>query len=212
MNRMWMEWSIPLQKLEVGKIQAGLLQNSGKPLTPLSYVDGSFALQHVNILLPSLAVKEYDATTGRLILNLSEAPQVQAKLMALQDYLLNMVYQNQRRWFPDSNRSKDQMTALFQTFVEPQQLHLYCPVQTQDKKYSLSIWKDGIWQKIVGPNVFQVGDMIRVALRLQGISYQMNQTGSWTGRFRVQHRICSIYYCNSATVSSTNLLKNSNAH
>ena len=213
MNRMWMEWTVPLQKLEVSKIQPGTLQISGKPLTPLSYVDGQFILQHLNILLPALPIKEYDPETGRLILGLSETPQIQAKLMALQDSFLSTVYLNQRKWFSDSNRSKEQMAALFQTFVEPTSLHLYCPLQTQDKKYSLFVWKKGVWERLVSPGLLEKGDMIRVALRLQGISYQMNQSGSWTGRFRIQHRIFSIYHCGSlSSIASSNLLNNSNTN
>lgn len=215
MNPMWMEWSVPLQKLEVSKIQPGMLQKSAKPLTPLCYVDGQFTLQYLNVLLPPLPVKEYDAVTGKLILSLNESPQAQAKLMALQESFLSAVYSNQRLWFSESTRSKEQLQTLFQTFVEMNQLNLYCPIQTQEKKYSLYIWKENSWHKLISPGLLEKGDMIRVALRLQGISYQMNQSGTWTGRFRIQHRIFSIYHCGSRSgfaSTSSNLLKNSDAH
>lgn len=194
---MWMEWSIPIQKLEVSKIKTGILQKSLKPLTPLSYVDGPFHLQHLNILLPPLPIKEYDAQTGKLVLNLQDSQQTYQKLSALQDTLLQAVFQNQRQWFPESSRSKEQIQTFFQPFLENMNLHLYCPVQSQEKKHFLHVWKQGSWSVLSGPGVcIEKGDTIRVALRLQGISYQMNQaSGAWTGRFRVQHRIFSIYHC-----------------
>jgi hypothetical protein len=191
---MWMEWTIPIQKLEVSKIQFGSLQRTFKPLTPLSYTDGPIVFQNLNLLLPPLLIKEYDSSTGKLILNLAESPSTAAKLLALQDSLLNSVFQNQKAWFPDSNRAREQIQNFFQSFVENTSLHLYCPLSTQEKRHTISVWKDNEWKRLDMAGLLSKGDSIRVALRLQGISYQMNPTtGSWTGRFRVQHKISSIY-------------------
>lgn len=194
-HRMWMEWSIPIQRLDLTKITPGSLQKSLKPLTPLEYRDGQIVLKHLNILLPFLAVKEYDTNTGRLTLHLPDGHPIQGKLQSLQETLLLLVHQHQKLWFPDSNRSKEVIQQFFQPFVEGNTLHLYCPLQTQDKKYFLHIWKDDKWHKLTSTGLLQKGDNIRVALRLQGISYQTNPlTSSWTGRFRVQHRIMAIYH------------------
>lgn len=191
-----MEWTIPIQKVEVSKIQVGSLQRLAKPLSSLSYSDGPIVFQHLNILLAPLTVKEYDTQTGKLILSLSESTATAAKLSALQGSLLQSVFTNQRQWFPESNRTKDQIQSLFQSFVENNHLYLYCPVQTQEKRNSIHVWKDSLWHKLSGPGLLHKGDSIRVALRLQGISFQMNpSTGVWTGRFRVQHKISCIYVC-----------------
>lgn len=189
-----MEWTIPIQKLEVSKIQVQQLQKNMKPLTPLSYADGPIVFQNLNLLLPPLTVNEYDSSTGRLILSLSDSQQTAAKLLALQESLLLSVYTNQRTWFPESNRTRDQIQKLFQPFVENTSLHLYCPLQVQEKRHTISLWKDGEWKRLSLPGMIQKGDSIRVALRLQGISYQLDATtGVWTGRFRVQHKISCIY-------------------
>jgi hypothetical protein len=191
-----MEWTIPIQKLEVSKIQVGTLQKLVKPLSPLSYNDGPIVFQNLNLLLPPLLIKDYDTQTGKLVLSLAESTATSAKLSALQASLLNSVYTNQRQWFSDSNRTKEQIQSAFQSFVENSSLYLYCPVQTQEKRNSIHIWKDNTWNKLTGPGFLQKGDSIRVALRLQGISFQMNATtGVWTGRFRVQHKISCIYVC-----------------
>ena len=190
------EWSVPIQRLEVKKVNVGDLQKSAKPITPLSYIDGPFQLQHLNILLPPLPIKEYDLQSGKLVLSLSDSGSTSAKLLALQESLLTSVYGHQRKWFPDSERSKEMIQALFQPFLESDLLHLYCPLQTQEKRHSLHIWKEGGWKRLSVAGLIQKGDSIRVALRLQGISFQLNpSTNSWTGRFRVQHRIFSLYHC-----------------
>jgi hypothetical protein len=195
---MWMEWSIPIQKLELPKILPGTLQTTGKALTPLEYKDGPFALKHLNILLPPLTIREYDATTGKLTLFLPDQSAILQKLLALQESLLLLVYQHQKSWFPESSRTKEQISHFFQPFVEGNNLQLYCPLQTSDKKYFFSIWKEGAWSWLTAPGVLQRGDILRVALRLQGISYQTSpQTGSWTGRFRIQHKIMCMYHCGS---------------
>ncbi len=193
---MSMEWTIPIQKVEVSKIQFGPLQKSFKPLTPLSYADGPIVFQNLNILLPPLPIKEYDSSTGKLILNLAESPNTAAKLFALQDSLLNAVHANQKIWFGDTSRTRDQIQNYFQSFVETTSLHLYCPLSSQEKRHTISIWKDNQWKKFESTGLFAKGDSIRVAMRLQGISYQMNaSTNVWTGRFRVQHKIICLYSC-----------------
>ncbi len=197
---MWMEWTIPIQKLELAKILPGSLQTSLKPMTPLEYRDGPFVFRHLNILLPPLIIKEYDSTSGKLSLHLPDQTPIHNKLMALQETLLQLVYQHQKTWFPDSNRSKDMISNSFQPFVESNSLQLYCPLQSQDKKYFFYLWKDNAWHRLSEPGLLQKGDTIRVGLRLQGISYQTHTgTGTWTGRFRVQHRIMCMYHCASKT-------------
>lgn len=191
-----MEWSVPIQRLEIKKVSVGDLQSGPKPITPLSYDDGPFHLQHLNLLLPPLPIKDYDPQSGKLVLGLSEAGQTSAKLLALQESFLTSVYLHQRKWFPDSERPKEVIQALFQPFLENDSLHLYCPLQTQEKRHTLFIWKEGSWKRLVVAGLIQKGDSIRVALRLQGISFQVNPiTHLWTGRFRVQHRIFSLYHC-----------------
>jgi hypothetical protein len=205
-----MEWTIPIQKLEVNKIQVGTLQKSLKPLTPLSYADGPIVFQNLNLLLPPLTVKEYDSTTGKLLLSLTESPSTAAKLLALQESLLQSVFTNQKQWFAESMRTREQIHSSFQAFLENTCLHLYCPLQNQEKRHTISIWKEGEWHRLATTGLIQKGDSIRVALRLQGISYQLHpSTGIWTGRFRVQHKISCIYHCPPL---HRELLKNTNAH
>jgi hypothetical protein len=193
---MWMEWVIPIQKVDVDKLRVGSFQKTLKPISPLSYADGQLVFQTLNLLLPPLLIKEYDSTTGRLLLSLSESPGTLAKLNALQDTLLTTVHTSQRNWFPESTRSKEQIQLYFQPFVEASTLHLYCPLQTQEKRHTIHVWRDGQWKRLIAPGLLTKGESIRVALRLQGISYQMNPTtGQWTGRFRVQHKISCMYVC-----------------
>jgi hypothetical protein len=68
-----MEWVIPLQKLEVSKIQTGGFMNGVKPLAPLYYMDGETHFPSLSLLLPALLVKTYDSNTGKLVLSLKDS-------------------------------------------------------------------------------------------------------------------------------------------
>lgn len=191
-----MEWTVPLQKLEVSKVNVGTVRYGEKPMAPLSYADGAIHMPSMNILLPPLIVKEYEPHTGRLRLSLQEMNQTSSKLTALQDTLLRFVAEKQSTWFPGSRRSAEELRALFQPFVENQSLHLYCPsnlIGSSGIFFWNRVWKKGI---DVNPQTISKGDILRVAFRIQGISFQQNTLQDlWTGRFRLQHKILYIFHC-----------------
>ena len=190
-----MEWTIPLQKLEVDKLQVGGIRYGDKPMAPLAYHDGPIHMPSMNILLPPLYVKEYDATTGKLRLSLSETAATAVKLSALQDTLLQLVYQKQQSWFPGSRRTAEELRSLFQPFVEGQSLHLYCPSLMRGGS-GISFWKNNEWKHGVEDTTISKGDVLRVAFRIQGISFQQNvKQDIWTGRFRLQHKILFLFHC-----------------
>lgn len=189
-----MEWTIPLQKLEVEKVNVGAIRYGEKPMAPLAYFDGPIHMPSMNILLPPLQVREYDAITGRLKLSLSDAPNTASKLSALQDTLLGLVFLQQQHWFPGSHRSADELRSLFQPFVESQCLHLYCPSNLKGTS-GISFWKKNVWNHGVDAESFSRGDILRIAFRIQGISFQQNiKQDIWTGRFRLQHKILYIFH------------------
>ena len=197
-----MEWVIPLQKLEVSKVQMGSFINGAKPLVPLSYVDGETYFPSLSLLLPHLIVKSYDPQSGKLALSLRDSTSAFHKLQALQSTLLTAVLTNQTAWFNQSWREITELQALFQPMVEGDILHLYCPVSVQDKKSggvdSIVVYRNEnggpvIASQGVRPTFIQPGDTVRISLRIQGISFHNHPTyGDWTGKFRLQHKIIAV--------------------
>jgi hypothetical protein len=198
-----MEWVIPLQKLEVGKVQMGTFMNGHKPLVPLSYTDGVHCFPSLSILLPHLRVKAYDAQSGKLELLLRESHSAFHKIEALQNTLLNTVVNNHTKWFNQTRRDVSELQQLFQPMVEGDVLHLYCPVSMQDKKSggvdSIVVYRSEKGGPIINsqgirPSFIQPGDSVRICLRLQGISFHNHPTyAEWTGKFRLQHKIIALY-------------------
>jgi len=192
-----MEWTIPLQKLEVGKVNVGTFLNGTKPLVPLAYVDGQIHFPALNILLPPLVVKTYEPQTGKLDVSLKESPIAYQKLLALQKTLFQLVVNQQNNWFGRQSRSHEDLNSLFQPMIENDTLHLYCPVTVQDKKTGaecILVYSQNTLSKGVKAGDIQPGSTIRVAFRLQGISFHNNPVnGQWSGKFRFQHKILGIY-------------------
>jgi hypothetical protein len=198
-----MEWIIPVQKLEVGKVNIGTLVVGLKPLVPLSYRDSNVHFSSLSILLPHLLVKAYDPRTGRLDISLKENPQTLQKLQAIQSTLLTAVLQNQVAWFSQEVRTYQELQRLFQPMVEGDILHLYCPITVQDKRGvqdSIIVFRKqepgGDIENYQGmrAQMLQPGDTVRIAMRIQGISFHNHPSvGEWTGKFRLQHRIMAMF-------------------
>lgn len=213
-----MEWCVPLQKLEVGKVHLGPLYSQQqitigrpvrdkKPIAPLGYVDGQIVLPALNILLPVLTVQSYNAQTGRLEVSIDNAFSI-GKLQALQQTLLNAITVYQQGWFNSSVFTHEDILHAFQPMIENNILHLYCPViartsTDEQRKYSgnlTRIWVNNEWQDGLLPGVLKSGQRIRIALQIQGISLQL-QNDQWTGRSRLQHRILGILIQNTPPVN-----------
>ena len=185
-----MEWSIPLQKLEVGKVQIGEIQHSEKSLVPLAYFDGQNSFLNLNIFLPKLKVEEFDTKSGKLVLSLKENSLSEVKLNALQSTLLGAVYIQQRTWFPETFFSIEALNNSFKPIVQNGLLNLYYPVQLASE---VRIYKDGVWHTSYTPGLINPNDSVRIMFRIQGISFHKNMYNNiWSGKFRLQHRIYAV--------------------
>jgi hypothetical protein len=183
-----MEWAIPLQKFEVGKVQIGELQNNDKLIVPLAYFDGQNIFNNLNIFLPKLKVQEFDIISGRFVLSLKENLYFEAKLNSLQTTLLGAIFIQQKVWFPSNFYNFDILQQYFRPIIENGFLHLYFPVQNYIK-----IYKNGIWYDEYQPGLIKPNDEVRVMFRIQGICFHKNNYNNiWSGKFRLQHKICAI--------------------
>ena len=186
-----MEWTIPLQTFEVGKVQIGPLTSGPKRLAPFNYADGELRFPNLSILLPVATVKSYDATTGRLALNLPHSSAGLARLRTFQDMLVQSVISQQRTWFPGEHpRTSEEIRAGFQSMLEGDTLHLYCPSVSTGIQ-DIHVHSKGGWTQGVKASFLQPGYPVRLAIRIQGLSFHQSTSG-WTGKFRLQHRVLSV--------------------
>lgn len=165
-------------------------------MVPLAYADGDLHFNSLALLLPVLTVKSYEPHTGRLALSFQGASDVFTKLHSLQESILSAVRNQQDTWFSSGGGRQKETESVregFQPMLDRSTLYLYCPQGTEGAGtlHDISIYSKGVWTKgRVPPSLLTTGARVRIALRIQGISFQMN--GGWTGKFRLQHRILAV--------------------
>jgi hypothetical protein len=191
-----MEWTIPTQNLDVSKVRISSVTKSYKSMAALSYIDGELVFPSLSILLPHLMVKSYDVESGKLVLSLSGLTALSNKITALQTLILQTTYANYRSWFSgEKERTYNELTTLFQPLISHGAIYLYCPLSNIAPYNDIRVFSGGGWTNNTSPStLFKVGNKIRIAVRLQGISFHQHPvTKMWTGKSRVQHRILAIY-------------------
>ena len=165
-------------------------------MAALSYTDGELQFPSLSILLPPLVVKAYETETGRLSLSLSGAQLVTNKISALQNAMITNAHTNHRSWFPgEKERGHEELACMFQPLISHGALHLYCPLTTAGSFNEIQLYSGGAWSRgTISSAVFATGKQIRIAVRLQGLSFHQHHiTRAWTGKSRVQHRILAVY-------------------
>lgn len=165
-------------------------------MASLSYLDNGLQFSSLSVLLPTLAVKSYDTETGRLSLSLQGYQSVLNKLNALQTLMLNTTHSNYRSWFSgERDRAYEELVTGFQPLISHGCIHLYCPQSTFGSFNEIQIYSGGTWSRgSISSGLFTAGKQVRVAIRLQGISFHQHHISrAWTGKSRVQHRILTIF-------------------
>lgn len=212
-----MEWQIPIQKVEIGNIHIGqpygrqqLGGSTGstqqKPMVPLSYFGTQFRMPFMSVLFPPLHILEYNATTGRLVLDMSISPLACIKLNTLQETIMNAIVYHQSTWF-GTHFTKEEVKDGFQQIIEGNHivLHFYTgakggssntqiyraassPLAESGSNATLASTSKATYTQLTA-NDLRPGQRIRVGVKIHGISFLTNATGAWTGRCRLQHRI-----------------------
>lgn len=189
-----MEWAVPLQNLDIQKIQINPPIHGYKLISPIGYSDTDIHFNTLCILLPPLPVKSYDPSSGRLQISLQGCG-YSNKLLGLQELLIQTLLTQQRAWFSgDKQITKDEIKHGFQPFVDRNTIHLYCPTSTTAAANEIHSYSGKKWvYDIISPALFTIGKEVRLAIKFQGLSFHQHHiTKMWTGKFRLQHRIIAI--------------------
>jgi len=187
------EMTLPVQSIDTTNIQLGNIVKGAKLVSSISYTHPISTMPSLSILLPIMPVHSYDPVSGHLILQITDVSNMK-RLNAIQDSILKLIRANQRTWFPEFKPRGDDMRTGFQPMVEGNLLHVYCPLSTGGP-YDIHLYNNE-WSRGTRGQI-KVGQNIRAVLRIQGVSFHQNAlTGVWTGKFRLQHRILSLYILN----------------
>ena len=175
--------SIPYQAFEIENVHLTPFQcdRYGKSIAQLSYKDNSIDFQDISLLSPPLKVIQYQPESSRLRVDLSDQLHFQNKLSMLQEYLVGTFFMHQQSFLNQCYKSAEYIRHLFYFLLDNSVLSLYI-YPTASIKLA-----NGQHAKIMD---LKPGDMIRVVIRLQGISQLMNREMI---RLRLHHSVPAIW-------------------
>lgn len=187
------EMTLPIQGIDPAHIQLSSLAAGHKLTSSIHYTHPITAMPSLSILLPSMPVHSYDSVTGHLVLQIVDTAHMK-RLNTIQEHILKLIRMHQKTWFPDFKQRGDDIRTGFQPMIEGNLLHVYCPVSTGGP-YDIHVY-NGEWSRST-KDILKIGQNVRIVLRIQGVSFHQHQaTGAWTGKFRLQHRILTLYIIN----------------
>jgi hypothetical protein len=198
----WAEMFVPILSIQPNQIQLDEPRKSNGPGVPfyaqerliaqVSYKTDLFRLPVLSVLLPWMRVHSWDSTTGRLELELDPTNPVYSKLQQFQEAILTTLADHPT-WLRMVGCTKDSLKVNFQPILSGKVVTIYLHGPNQDTKPvgRVWIWKDG-WQKGAVASSFRKGQLVKTALRFQGLCFLQSPTQPT--RLRIQHQTVAMYH------------------
>lgn len=151
----------------------------------------------LTILTHFVKVASWDSSIGRLDLEVDSSSPGYTKLQSIEEALLGLLASHPS-WLRSQKSSKEELKHAFQHILKDNIFTVYLHGQNQDTKPIGRVWiyKENQWTKGVTPSSFKRGQLLRIALRLQGICF-LQYPGVPT-RLRIQHQTVAVLHKSAA--------------
>jgi hypothetical protein len=182
--------TIPYQAFEIGNIHLTPFQldRYGKTIARLAYKDTALDFHDVSILSPPLTILDYNSDTSRLRLDLSDHYNFQVKINTLHEYLISTFFIHQQTLLNRVDVPYEEIRRLFYFLLDGCTLSLFIYPTVVVKK------ENGVHCRVCD---LKKGDVIRCAIRIQGISQIINKDEL---RLRLHHSVPSIWFIAASTL------------
>jgi len=184
-----MEFAIPITRFDPNNVVLNQPRSgSYKKTIPFGYTDNSLTFSSLVLNLEPLKVVEIDWDKNQLVLEEYTNLSFLSKLEQSQRLVNTQISNNFRKFLID-DELPDILTILpLQSCVKSRRITLYL----SNEPSNLPFFNDGLAAKFSRETV-QPGDLIRVIVRLHGVSLQMTPSNIWTGKSRIQHHVLELY-------------------
>jgi hypothetical protein len=179
---------MPLTAIEPSSLALEINKSGKTPYGKIKYSNTVLQLEPFSVITPSFPILKYDSTRGRIDFDLACDMQSCTKFKAIQDHLINLLYQQQYDWFQSHSITLDDVRAKFQPFLQGTVLSIYLSTLLRSGK-PIWIWKSNTWSTTLKPGVLQAGQSVRLLLRLSGIQSFFNVNSSSLKCHIVMHPI-----------------------
>jgi sucrose-6-phosphate hydrolase SacC (GH32 family) len=182
-----MDFAIPISHFDPKKVKLDQIKSCPLRKTiSFAYQEENIQFTNLSLVLHPLRVIELDMEKKHLILEESNSSLL-SKLEQLQSNINTELEKNPRRWLEQSKIPSILKNPL-QQWIKSKQFALYLSSDPS----SLSIFTDE-GKVTFTEDILQPGDMVRVIIKIHGLSLQMSEEDIWTGKSRIQHHILQLY-------------------
>jgi hypothetical protein len=184
-----MEFAIPVTRFDPNNVTLNQPRSgSYKKTIPFGYTDNSLTFSSLVLSLETLKVVEIDWDKNQIILEEYTNLPFLSKLEQFQRLVNSQITTNFRKFLTDDEFPETLSIMPLQSCVKSRRITLYL----SNEPSSLPFFSD------TGPSKFskdtvQPGSLLRVVVRLHGVSLQMTPSNIWTGKSRIQHHVLEIY-------------------
>jgi len=185
-----MEFAIPISRFDPSNITWGNPRNVPfKRTIPFGYTDTNIHLNNVILVLQPLQIVELDWTRNNVVLEETKKVTYLSKLEQFQTSVASTLLKNYRIWLDNSVTTPPPL----QPWLKGRRLlTLYLSTHPETLPF---FTEDG--PAVFSKETVKPGDSIRAVVKLQGLSLQMSEDDTWTGRSRIQHHIVQLYKVSS---------------
>jgi len=193
-----MEFAIPVTRFDPNNVTLNQPRGgSYKKTIPFGYNDNSLTFSSLVLSLEPLKVVEIDWDKNQLILEEFTGLSFLSKLEQFQKSVNTQITNNFRKFLTDDELPDTLTISPLQSCVKSRRITLYL----SNDPSSLPFFATG--DTATGTCKFskdtvQPGTLLRVVVRLHGVSLQMTPSNIWTGKSRIQHHVLELYKVSSA--------------
>ena len=187
-----MEIVIPISQFDPKNVKLDHVRSNPLRRTiSFTYEENNIAFSNLILMLHPLKVIEIDMEKKQIVLEESRGPALLAKLEQFQMNVNGELERNPEKWIEESKLPSVIRNPL-QQWVKSKRFTLYLSSEPS----SLCMFTEK-GKTIFSEDSIKPGDMVRVIIKIHGLSLQMSEDDIWTGKSRIQHHILQLYKINS---------------
>lgn len=189
-----MEFAIPVTRFDPNNVTLNQPRmGSFKKTIPFGYTDNSLVFSSLILNLEPLKVVEIDWEKNQLVLEEYTSLSFLSKLDQFQKLVNTQISTNFRKFLTDDELPDTLSILPLQSCVKARRITLYL----SNEPSNLPFFSDTATAQAAAckfsKDTVQPGSLLRVVVRLHGVSLQMTPSNIWTGRSRIQHHVLELY-------------------
>ena len=193
-----MEFAIPVTRFDPNNVTLNQPRSgSYKKTIPFGYTDNSLTFSSLVLSLEPLKVVEIDWDKNQIVLEEYTNLPFLSKLEQFLKLVNTQINTNFRNFLTDDELPDTLSIMPLQSCVKSRRITLYLSNEPSSLPFfsdtGASIAASTATACKFSKDTVQPGTLLRVVVRLHGVSLQMTPSNIWTGKSRIQHHVLELY-------------------